>query len=1118
MFKKHVSHWLPVSVLFLLVIVIALLNYESGTFLSGWDNIHHEFNLGLSWRRVLSGAWLSGWGLGVGSGMAYAADLPRLIVYTFLSVFLPVSVIRYVWVFSMLLLGVLGSYSLFYLVFRNKMSGFFGAMFYLFNLATVQYFFTPFVSFIAFYGFLPWLLFGFMRYIRNRKRSDLQFLGVISFFSGPAFFVQTLFLVASIVLATATLGYFFQKKSSRRSVFFAWMVFLGAQLYWLLPTLYYSLNHASVVVQSKINALTTLETQLSNQAYSNIVDIALLRGFWFSYTDAQIELETGLLMTPWVEHVDGLVIVAGLILFGVVVMGYIYLVTKSKNVEKWVPILLFMVGYLMLAQGEWLASQIPFFGQVFRSAFTKWSMVMALAYAWGIAAFSDVLSRNRKLFFPILSALTLLMVYSCFPMFKGSLVYESLRVNIPSEYEELFSYLQTQDKNQRVVHVPASWHWGWTYYSWGYRGSGFLWYGIEQPVMDRAFDVWSQYNETFYNELSTVFYFCPSEPSDVDLRKCAANVRQVLDKYQVSLVLLDESVIVPGQDQDFMRYDLWKSILSEIDKEADFESGLLSVYSVGQSLTGISAPKQYRQIEADLVYGRFDPFYSSETTYVSGNDAVYPFSSISRENVSGMLQYGLDGSVKIMGNTGSGKMLELPEFSPGDVWQGRIRATLVESELTVEILPFGQIVIGDQRFPLWLDQRLKVIQVPEVLESVVVQVGNKVKTIGRDKPDEIWDIPMTVGQGLSLNVFEGEGEEITISTPSARLGSLPAGRLIEVSGDDRICLGYEQEHYQCLNQEHNLVTPQEGVYWLDVLGKAEKLPEVTIYEPVVRYEFSDQMWEMVKRSFEIEAFDLPISWETSMAPFWIERWTADENAKNCDVLQRGTAGKKIADGAVRYEATGYGAHCDSWGLKSIMNEGVLRLQGENVSGRGIKLSVFSNQENRTLLEQLLPSGGKFDRSYGFLTGLQMGSTINVETKSFGRIEGKNQLDAVWYYPIPLTWLQKIKLSSGAHNVLDGNLIILDEKNLGSSVHISDVSGEGVVVLNQGFDDGWVAISEGKVLEHLKVNGWANGWKVVNSGKVYLFYWPQLLEWVGMGILLVGGVGLLLYSRNRSVAD
>ena len=47
-----------------------------------------------------------------------------------------------------------------------------------------------------------------------------------------------------------------------------------------------------------------------------------------------------------------------------------------------------------------------------------------------------------------------------------------------------------------------------------------------------------------------------------------------------------------------------------------------------------------------------------------------------------------------------------------------------------------------------------------------------------------------------------------------------------------------------------------------------------------------------------------------------------------------------------------------------------------------------------------------------------------------------------------------------------------------------------------------------------VNNWANGWTVKNSGTIYIFFWPQLLEWFGFLLIPLPFVFLLI-KRYRS---
>jgi len=80
---------------------------------------------------------------------------------------LPASFLRYFWTFAMLAIGPLGVYFFVRSLISKSYPAFVGAMFYIFNLVTVQTFFTPFETFVSFYGFLPWLLLFATSYLKT---------------------------------------------------------------------------------------------------------------------------------------------------------------------------------------------------------------------------------------------------------------------------------------------------------------------------------------------------------------------------------------------------------------------------------------------------------------------------------------------------------------------------------------------------------------------------------------------------------------------------------------------------------------------------------------------------------------------------------------------------------------------------------------------------------------------------------------------------------------------------------------------------------------------------------------------------------------------------------------
>jgi hypothetical protein len=1135
-FSRRLWFW-PVLAMLVVEVWLAIVAIKPGTWLVGWDNTMPELDFGLNFGRILNAPWQEYRGLGVADGMAHGANLSHWVIVRLLALILPIHFARYAFVFLAHFVGMMGMFWLLnktHVLRQKKIAALFAGLFYGLNPFTLQLFHAPLELFLIHYAALPWSVAMLMHYLESGKRRDLFYFAGVSLLFVSQAHVPTVFISYGLVLGMVMFWWFMLKKQWKR-VLKAVLALVIVNAFWLLPYVVNVFSTTGDITRAKMNVMSTLETQLRNDAYGDFASVALMRSFNLDYEDWLGGREFGLQFQVWRNWWDMSWVRFGLwVILGIVIVGFVNIVVNGKLRKRFWPFgVCWIVGLLVLGSEipvigllyQWVRDYVPYLGQLLRFTFTKFGMMFVFGASACLAVGVDFLM--KKIGMRVLALIPLLLLMS-WPVFQGEFLYSKLKLEIPAEYFDVKTYFDSQSSEQRIVYLPLSSYWGWEFNEWNYRGSGFLWQMIKQPLLMRSFDPWSGHNETFYNELSTAFYMCPTDPDEGELTKCARNVVQVFEKYQVSLALLDESVILPGQDEEIMRYELWKRVLVKLDPAADFDSGFLSVYTVGEATTGISTPESYRAIEAETTYGRFDPYYSNRTAYVDGGQAQFPFAGLSKEDLSRELDYAEDGTVAIMGEEVAGGTVVFPAFSKGDMWQGRLRATLSGEALSVELLPFGELVVGEQRFPLWLDQRLEVVEIPSALESVVIQVGNTTKRIVRDTPDELWDVPMVAGERLVVRVFEGEGQTVKAIVASVRLGQLPPDRLIQVIGEGRVCLGYEQTDYQCLNQGPLLVTPQAGVYWLDMLEKVDTYPEVKIFQLIADYEFPAKMWETAKREFTLDIRDKrhEIRWEQVIGGLEVGSKKYEESSENCDVLKRGSAQKSFVDGGVLYEATDYGAYCDSWWVGSIHEEGILRLFGENLAGRGMKLAVFSSRENRTNLEQLLPSGGEFDQSYGFLTGLQQGSTINVETKAFGRIEGKNRLDAVKFYSVPLTWLQKVKI--GDETIIDNDLEIGVVQKWGTGIYklktqMSKVKGQnGLIVLNQGFDKGWIGFqlitqnSKLKIqkLEHVKVNGWGNGFIVEESGSkkkeegsgnqvIWIVYWPQMLQWVGFGLLPLG---------------
>jgi hypothetical protein len=555
---KIIRNIWPVFALLFVTGLLIFLNYEPGTFLTGWDNLHPEFDIAENFRRTVFSVWQEYRGPGLLGGMAHAADLPRvLLIELLLAVKLAPNLIRYLITFLPLILGPLGVYLLFYNhLFKGKLdsktiqfASFLGALYYLLNLNTLQTFFVPFETFTWFYGALPWLLFFIITYLTHPKKSNLLILFIISFLSAPSFYVESLFLVFFVALLPFIVEFLSQQKHHLihiKSSLLSLSAIIIPHLFWLLPVAFFVITNGYIPEQARNNLLSSPETYARNLQFATFRDTALMKGYLFNYLDLGQDNKYTYLLSVWRNHLDiSIINLLGFLSFTLIVTGLYYSFKKKFTWTKSFVALLALCLFFLLGGGLLINNKIPLIGELFRSPFTKFSIPLSLAYSFffsiGTIFLLDLFTflHSRLTYYLTLFTVAFSLILFMSPAFSGNLISPSMRQVVPPEYFSLFNYLKSQNPATRIANFPQFSHWGWQSYDWGYRGSGFLWYGLRQPLMDRAFDAWDKNSENYYQEISTALY--------------SANQKEfesVLDKYQVNWLLIDEHLSLPENATD----------------------------------------------------------------------------------------------------------------------------------------------------------------------------------------------------------------------------------------------------------------------------------------------------------------------------------------------------------------------------------------------------------------------------------------------------------------------------------------------------------------------------------------------------------------------------------------
>ena len=524
-----------------IVVSLAVMNYTQGTYLIGWDNLQTDLNPWLGIERAFFSVWEEYQSFGLLAGMAHGSDLIRAIFIYLLSLVLPQSLLRYASYWIMTYVGAIGVMKLIeYTGFRNekKYIAWLGALFYILNFARVQIFYFPYDPFLVFYAMLPWELLYFFKYMKGEK--VLLPFCVVQLLATPQSYVQTIFVVYMMIIGLMSIPIMVLHRKQIKiyclRFVLACVVIGSLNAFWILPQAYFVATGGSKIIQeAKANILSSDAVYFENQESGSLLNTLILTGQY-----SVLRGQNGELFDSWNTYRKNPIIYTLLIIIaGVCISG---LCRKSKFQ---LPIgLIFLLCISVLVTGtppfSWVMEIIrsnSTLAQIFRSPFSKfvvpYSLIMSILFAWGCDVIIEKCSVLKKMNYRwiVPFCIFLLIVIISLPAWKGEYISSLMRIQIPNDYFQLMNVLDKTDKTLRIALLPDTGSVGWISRKWGYVGSGFLWYGIKQPIISRTFDTLSSSSESYYWEIKNAL-----EAEDIE------RAQSVWKKYNVSLVLIDSSV------------------------------------------------------------------------------------------------------------------------------------------------------------------------------------------------------------------------------------------------------------------------------------------------------------------------------------------------------------------------------------------------------------------------------------------------------------------------------------------------------------------------------------------------------------------------------------------------
>lgn len=656
------SSSLPLFFVVLIAVVIAFQNIDTHTYYSGWDNVHPEFNLSQYAKRVFFGAWLEYQGMGAPAAQGHLAEIPRLPIIAFLKLIVPDNLNRYFFIFLMFLTGGIGMY--FYLVhawlkkdsaIRSRWIACLCAIFYLLNIITLQQFYISFEMFTVQFAFFPFLLLSIHALYSHVNTKNVLLFIFVQLLIAPSAHTPTLFYLGAVF--SLIYGFFLSIWHGKNGFFHALKMMIGigmltfiANSYWILPNLYYLFHDSKYVTQSVANQLFGMESIWSIRQAGDLKSFLTGIHYLFSWKVFNFgTLQHEYIFGKWIPHLTQYFTQFLLVLFTVfAIIGFLLtLFDHKKGPKRWGMVFMGIMSAVAIWMGVFLPPSFVDYiyhsktvQEIFRNPFTKFSIIFTFTLTVFLSRFYEsiiekikrVYSRKLSLLISglILFCSVLSLIYVSFPSFQGNFISDKLKISYPSEYIEMFDYLNTKPHNLRILELPFFTQDGWVTFNWsqngkidGYQGVGFYFFGFPQPLITPDFGRWSEVTDFFYSELKYALN-----------NKDSSQLNSIFNKYQIDLVLVDETAIDKYKQK--YNYEAVHQTLTSIGYIKVWHKNLISIYEKPRAgmESKLIVPSQITTVHADLDRVRRDYIYESVGDYVTSEekkaDVIYPFMGLTK--------------------------------------------------------------------------------------------------------------------------------------------------------------------------------------------------------------------------------------------------------------------------------------------------------------------------------------------------------------------------------------------------------------------------------------------------------------------------------------------------------
>ncbi|MBU1970382.1 hypothetical protein KJ605_01235, partial [Patescibacteria group bacterium] len=647
------------------------------------------------------------------------------------------------------------------------------------------------------------------------------------------------------------------------------------------------------------------------------------------------------------------------------------------------------------------------------------------------------------------------------------------------------------------------------------------------------FDRWNLTNEKSFMEISTAVY-----AEDI------LALERLLTKYKIRWLLLDESVVTPAQDEKQLFYPQLKALLTSSQKiklEKDFGWGL-AVYKYFPDETFVLQERLSTYYgAADSTFKEFtDPIFNTYGNYASNGTKSYPFVGMTNydESISRAYMSSDDTNIYLNNSLAFSTISADPS---NNFFQYEVSLQLIGGAYSLEFSPVESSFEVD--FAYNLGQVRPEVTAVSINGTTFAFVAGNLGTVLLD-PSKAVEVALF---SRSQNLLEGV-DFFAVLESCSQVGTQTSYTIQRVTGGFVLsaqnvdaCVTVDLAKYLGEQNEGNNFEVQIGAgdlarqeicvldgttglcanpplksgrtYFKAVSGTDYRLRLFARGKKAVNHEvtvvYGDlQFYQLINEDLfnfkpgVVEQKELVLdTWRFKKDPSYSGNSTKlVNNPRICNSGSTSFDKSKISvigsfgTPFIRYESHGESL-CDSFEFPSFSHASgaVLEIRSRNVTGMPLRICLTNEYSKRCDLYVSLAKSSDFATQYFVVPPMGKGSgyTVSLSNLVFGTSVSINDLEYVGLIPFPYSLVKNI------HKPLK--------------------QGTNLLVYNQAFEQGWIALCGFKpcVGEHVLVNNWANGWVFshpVAAKAVFIVYWPQILEYAG----IMASLGWFLVLAGKQV--